>query len=153
MHSGWYSHPEKLMDYKKRGFFIFAFIRNPWDKVVSIWAKIGKKLTLREFLDFLMKNEKKNHISRTDPVHYKAVPQEDWIVHDDKLMVDYLGRFESLYEDYRIICGKIGLSNPPALPHFNPGEHRPYKEYYDQECREIVAELYKKDIERFGYEF
>jgi len=31
--------------------------------------------------------------------------------------------------------------------------HRHYSYYYDDRLRERAAEMYKEDIERFGYEF
>ena len=47
------------------------------------------------------------------------------------------------------------------LPHANPSapnfkkrfDSKAYRESYDQECIDLVAERFKQDIELFGYDF
>ena len=153
MHSGWNTHPDKLMEYKSRGYFSFAFVRNPWDKVISIWSKIGKKLSLPEFISFLCTNDRNKHVASTDPTHYRAVPQVKWISKDGVIQTDFIGRYESFEEDYLKVCKAIGLDEAPVLPHFNTGKHDHYRTYYDDRSIERVAALYKEDIEEFGYDF
>ena len=39
------------------------------------------------------------------------------------------------------------------IPHFKKSTRSSYRDYYDEESREIVGELYKKDIELLDYTF
>ncbi len=83
-------------------------------------------------------------------------------------MVDFIGRFETLVEDFALVSTKI-TGNPLKLPHKNKTGKQTlreriknlgsdensghYNQYYDQQSRDFVAKIYKKDIELFGYEF
>jgi hypothetical protein len=68
------------------------------------------------------------------------------------LLPDYIGRFETLQEDFDRICERVGIPRT-RLPHLNSTAHRLYKDYYDDETREMIAVKYRRDIRVFGYDF
>ena len=71
---------------------------------------------------------------------------------DGKVVVDAVGRYESLQQSYDEICPRIGIPTT-ELGRKNPSVHDAYAEYYDEELRELVAEFYKDDLRLFSYEF
>lgn len=122
-------------------YFKFTFVRNPWDLEVSLYKWFDllfkKNISLKEHLQ-----------SRQYQMGF-----DRWIFDSNQNnLVDFIGKFENLQEDFDIACGKIGISKQ-KLPHKNKNKHKHYTEYYDDETRSIVAEKYAKDIEYFGYEF
>jgi len=157
-------------------YFKFAFVRNPWDRMVSYYKYLDESsdLGFKQYLmdSFLTKMWK--------DMNWFVRPQSSFLYDDDdRLLVDYVGRFENLQADFNKVCERIGIG-ATELPYVNKSEKKPiksisalskvmkmaspaetastvtpksYQDYYDDESRDLVAELYKRDIELFGYSF
>ncbi|HAC63743.1 MAG TPA: hypothetical protein DCF68_09435 [Cyanothece sp. UBA12306] len=65
---------------------------------------------------------------------------------------DFIGKVENFNEDFKKLSEKIGL-DIEIPPKSGTSKHKPYWEYYTPSLVEFVAEMYSKDIERFGYTF
>jgi len=66
-------------------------------------------------------------------------------------MVDFIGRFENIEKDWEIVCQKIGKEI--ELPMRMKSHHKDYHEFYNEKTKQMIAEIYAKDIEKFGYKF
>ena len=144
--------------------FVFAFVRNPWDRLVSAFFYLnqgGMNASDRRDMKHYIKKYKgdfkafvKEAIAEgwaLDQLHLK--PQVDWICDNDgKLLTDYTGHFETLREDLQIISSKTGVPFK-KLEHRNKSKHKDFRNYYNAEMIEIVAKAYKEDICKFGYDF
>jgi len=131
-------------------YFKFAFVRNPWSRAVSdyLFYTQGKTVTFKDFL--LKPNEcMPNQI---DPAH--LMEQHHFICDENNnLMVDFLGRFESLQQDFDIISDRINCPRQ-QLPHNNKScLQGSYKSYYNQETYDIVKQKFAQDIKLFNYKF
>ena len=142
--------------YDYNDYFSFSIVRNPWDRMVSIWYFFQKlaKAPNPDFtwpVEVIGKCKTFDGLVRSD---YFKLPQLSYVENCETgdLNVDFVGRLENLREDFKIICEKIGLPRI-ELSHRNKTKHKHYTEYYDDETRQIVAEKYAKDIEYFGYDF
>lgn len=142
-------------------YFTFGFVRNPWDRMVSLYRQFGyeEKCSFRNFLLNVFTHD----ISRKR--YWFVCPQVEYL-HDErgKSLVDFIGRYENLQNDFKKICVTIGLPDV-QLPHVNDSHHRrnareetprkcvEWRDCYDNECIDFVSEFYKKDIECFDYVF
>lgn len=131
------------------GFFKFAFVRNPWDQLVSYyhWIKQtpahGRHQQVRamSFAEYLRYETSREKFS-----------QQSFITdRDGRLLVDFVGRFERLADDFRFVCNQLGLA--PPLAHAKKSDRGDYREYYTPPDIELVKEHFRSDIERFGYSF
>ncbi len=78
--------------------------------------------------------------------------QSNWVYDmDDRQLVDFIGRYETLEDDFRRVTGHLGID--VELPHLNRTVHDDYRVYYSEEGRQRVAELWAVDVKNFGYTF
>jgi hypothetical protein len=68
-----------------------------------------------------------------------------------EMMVDFIGRFENLADDFAYVCNYLNLQ--ATMPFLNKSQHRSYQSYYNDNTRDLIAEHCQKDIALFGYEF
>lgn len=132
-------------------YFKFSFVRNPWDWQVSLYHFM---LQDENHHQHKLINKMKNFEEYIDwRVHHSVELQKSFL-YDSKgnLMVDYVGKFENLQQDFNEVLKKIGMKEV-QLPVLNTSVHRYYKEYYNDKTRKMVEEAFKEDIELFKYEF
>lgn len=150
---------------KVRQLFSFTFVRNPWDRLVSAYfflkaggmVKYGQDRLFAEqviskyksFDEFV--REWINHSNVCKQIHF--VPQVDFVLDKDgRVGVDFVGRFENIVEDFRIVAERAGAGRRELLS-VNATGHSDYRSYYSAQAKAIVAEVYGNDIEMFQYRF
>ncbi len=122
----------------------FTCVRNPWDRMVSYY------FTPTQSPEAWDRKKFRRIIS-------KAVSVADYLrldqgKEDPFSNVDHIMRFEYLADDFRTVCGTLGISRT-TLPRYNRSSREHYSKYYDDELRELVCARFAAEIERFGYIF
>ena len=133
-------------------YFKFGFVRNPWDRVVSLYERneavqMRQQMSFEEFARWIQYSS--STCVHSSPHRY----QLDWFVDaDGKMLADFVGRFERLQEDWAVIAKKLGVSEALPRTRANP-RLRHYTEYYTAETQNIIKERFRVDIETFNYRF
>ncbi len=164
-HSGLSAMLEK--DPGLRDYWIFGFVRNPWDRMVSWWSMIdlarqradaGDQAQISRFeryeewrsvrgMDF------PTFLDRGPEVYPRFGLNQVGVLYAPDRKPDFVGRFEDLLEGFNVVRERLGLKPLAKMPHLHKGSRGPYQDYYDSVTRARVAELFADDIAEFGYEF
>ena len=71
-----------------------------------------------------------------------------------KPAIDFAGRYENLEEDFIHVREKLGITGELLQLNRSVNKPRNYRLHYRSEAsKQIVADVYKEDIEFFGYDF
>lgn len=136
----------------------FTFVRNPWDKTVSLYEYRRKKNKTQiatlglGFEEWLIKTlgDAQDPFFYDNPKSFQ--PQVEWLKDTHGLInINYIGKFESLNQDFEKIRQAIGVDT--QLPHLNASSRAPYQSYYSDKTRGLVSRWFAEDIEQFGYTF
>ncbi len=151
-----------LDDWDER--FKFAFVRNPWDRLVSWYSMVANSQKARNELWWYVHENSStfeefihnctDEIEIAEGVYYSfTYNQLDYVTDENgNLIVDFIGRLENFEEDIHEVFDRIGVELE-AIPHNNRSKHEHYSTFYTPETEMIVRERFKRDIEYFGYEF
>jgi len=145
--------------------FKFAFVRNPYDRAVSMWSYCGRKRSVlrrrrsecEEFKSFLraIPSYWKRRIRMHHATHTRPMLPDIRDRDGKTVLLDFIGRVENMEQDFKVVCDRIGLGDR-TVGRKNTSERRfghCYQEYYDAEARRLVEDLYGEDIEFFDYRF
>lgn len=128
-----------------RGYRLFTTVRNPWDRLVSLyffrkqtklldWQSVGpEEFDKAEFLRFLP-------LAEPPQVAYLGARQ----VH--------VLRYERLQSDFAAMCRTLGLENV-TLDRLNASRRPSYRDLLDADLVAEIGRIYAADVDRFGYRF
>jgi len=138
-------------------YYKFAFVRNPWDWQVSMYHFILQEPTHVRYAWVKSLGTFERYLAwviETPQPYAKGatkLQKEVLTDGDGNLLVDFVGRYETLAQDFAQLCCKLNLV--AQLPHVNKSAHRDYRAYYNERTQQMVADHFAADIELFGYTF
>ena len=152
------------------GFFKFVTVRNPYDSIVSAWAK-----KVKDYAHLLDRPDSwvnkipgyADGLRRAAGLTFAEWVQEEYAGHIEAGRkarmnggfideVDHILRYETLAGDFAAITGRLGLPADFELPQVNVTKGRDsadYRRYYDDAARAVVATVFRDEIARLGYDF
>lgn len=134
--------------------FTFSFVRNPWERVLSAFNYMQNhtKLHWDMVTDITFKDFIKTTFLKEGPeINSHFFTQGKNILFNGKPFLSFIGKFENMDKDWKIVADIIGVKN--TLPKLNARAHRHYSNYYDDDAIEIVRNTYKEEIDFLGYEY
>ncbi|MCW1330317.1 sulfotransferase family protein [Campylobacter jejuni] len=149
---------------KFESYFSFAFVRNPFDRMVSAfhylkkgggndydknWADENLKNfdTFEQFVLALQNKNVKDKILSWQ--HF--TPQYKFICDENKnILVNFIGKLENINNDFKIVKNELNFDR--NLIHSNSSKHEIFSNYYNEKTYNIIAELYKEDFALFDYD-
>lgn len=132
---------------------VVVVVRNPWDRLVSMWAYLSdRSLSLgsdrsdrarfKSFRDFILDGE----------WGIATRPQTDFFKFSETIQSETIMlRFENLATDFRQIQSLCNCNEPLGVK--NKSEHEHYSSYYDAETRDFVASKCAADINLLDYSY
>ena len=138
-----------------KNYTYYGTIRNPYERMVSFWKWMmflqpGKFKYTKNFHTFICTFVKNSKLFQRTMFHSFSLGSE--------IGVSKFIRFERFEEDFKSFCDDVGiekreLKDTNRTNFSNTTGEAYYRSFYDEESRKIVAELFKRDLEYFGYSF
>ena len=144
--------------YSPDEFFYFTFVRNPWDRIYSLYNftefkyhKRTKSKTPRfqSFEHFILEGFSNDWHYVQSP----KFPQTYWILIENKIVPKFIGKFETLTDDLKILSKHIDVSFD-NLDHVHKSFRLSnYQEAYNKKGKNLIKQYHISDIELFDYIF
>ena len=137
--------------------FSFAVVRNPWDWCVS-WYFFSRDRALRRINH--PKNKGKFSLEYNQQILNDFEKGFEYFIETAMLKdqyhrtvgIDYIIKLENIDEEIKVIAKQFNINK--ELPVINASSRTyGYRDYYNDNTRQIVQTKFEKDINTFGYNF
>ncbi len=143
----------------------FAFVRNPWSRLTSFYSSIIRSPhvmgTLTSAYNDMFRPDMPFDAFVTSVCNIPDLVANRHFVSQHRFLVDrrgkiipnYIGRYESLNEDFQFVCEHLGIESV-SISNVNPGKYySSYQDFYTPSLRDAVAKRYEQDIALLNYKF
>ena len=157
-HSPCYKVRDIVGDPLYKGYYKFAFVRNPYDTFVSLYHWWQKTVPWDENSLRASRIWKTNSFSTFCERYHQIVQPYDFLydkklIGKDSLQVDFVGRFENLNSDFGKVCEAIGIPRKKLEKTNSSSRAKNYRVYYDEESIQHIKSKYKRELKAFNYKF
>lgn len=143
-------------------YFKFCFVRNPWDRFFSSYKEFQKPnharwnapiFKYKNFEDFCLRFEE---CELRKDIHFVSTYSQT--INNGINCMNFVGRFENLDQDFEKVIqmvapARFSQKSVRLKVHRRKTIVTDYRKQYSEKTKQIIGDLYKEDIENFGYTF
>jgi hypothetical protein len=155
-HHSWLDY-HKTLGNKIKDYFVWSIVRNPWERMVSLFFHEMNETGLLHTKDFSRFIEDiylydkfkhgKNYAYETKPQTYMMKDETG------NLAVDFVGCLSHINDDFIKIKKRLNFPESWNYPHQGCQKHDDYRKYYNSLTINYVYQLYEEEIKLFEFDF
>jgi hypothetical protein len=144
-----------------QSYFKWAFVRHPYTRFLSAYlhrkrdSASFQSASEKPILDKLFQSSLSEFVTAAftheidifSAGHFQL--QSNSISENGKILVDFLGRFETIQEDWGFVCSKLGQQGA-VLPRHNTSDDQVQPTLSERD-KEMLYCIYRQDFELLGY--
>lgn len=148
---------EWLLQANPARYFSFAFVRNPWDRMASLYRYLVESRPREEiagvesFDDFL--ERAKDGEPWIMSLHSMRLQKDFCCSPDGAWLADWVGHYESLGRDMEVIQKSVGIKVNLGWVNRSSNSAGEYSNKYTTSGIRVVERLFGEDVELFRYKF
>lgn len=127
-------------------YFKFCFERNPWDRIISQYYWKHQSEPRPPISDFI------------SSMYIRSLKKKGYMIYtiDGRIAVDRVCKFEKIHEELEAVRKQVGIADQIKLPHtksHHRKDKRSYRDIFGEEDKAKIADLFRYEIDSFGYKW